>query len=241
MSTIVTTISASEVRSARTEGAGAQRLGGIAAIIAAVVVISPIIVFGFVMPALGLSSREDFATLTVIQAKWPLMMVESPLVLLFGFVIVLVTVTLYELLAGARAYRSALKLSLGLAFMGCMSYTFEAVRNVFASLPNTQFASSAQGAPDTRQYEFVMRLMFNMLEPVFLFTGVILFALSAALWGFVALTSHGLPKALSIYAIVAGIGGAVLSPLFNFLFVILYLWLGVTLLRSARIGNTVKQ
>ena len=161
---------------------------------------------------------------------------KSPLVLLFGFMIVLVTLALDKLLAGAKEYRSAMNLSLGLAFMGCLSYVFEAVRNVFASLPNTQFAAT----PDTQQYELSMRLVFNMLEPVFLYTGVILFALSAALWGFVALKSQGLPRALSIYAIVAGIGGAVLSPLFNFLFVILFLWLGVTLLRSAR-GKEVEQ
>jgi hypothetical protein len=214
-----------------TEEVGPYRFGGIAAILAALVVFSPLIVFGMVMPAFGLSTREAYATPAVIQDKWPLMMVASPLVLLFGFLITLVTLAMYELLAGARAYRNAMRLSLGLAFMGCLSYTFEAVRNVFASLPNMDFA----GTPDTRQYEFVMRLMFNMLEPVFLFTGVVVFALSAALWGFVALKSRGLPKALSIYAIVAGIGGAILSPLFNFLFVVLYLWLGVTLLRSARV------
>jgi hypothetical protein len=230
MSTVVTTASLRAVSDTPTERADGRKFGGIAAIAAAVVVISPVIVFGLVMPAFGLSTREAYATPAVIQDKWPLMMVASPLVLLFGFLIVLVTLAMYELLAGARSYRNAMRLSLGLAFMGCLSYTFEAVRNVVASLPNVQFAGTA----DTQQYEFVMRLMFNTLEPVFLYTGVILFALSAALWGFVALKSRGLSKALSIYAIVAGIGGAILSPLFNFLFVILYLWLGVTLLRSTR-------
>ncbi len=234
MSTLVTIASTGLTSTAPTERADIRKFGGISAILATVAVISPLIVFGFVMPAFGLSAREDYATLATIEAKWPLMMVESAIVLLFGFTIVLVTLALYELLAGAKEHRSTMRLSLALAFMGCMSYVFEAVRNVFASLPNFQFAGSSERAPDAQQYEYIMRMMFNMLEPVFLYTGIILFALSAALWGFVALRSRGLPKGLSIYAIVAGIGGAILSPVFNVLFVVLYLWLGVTLLRPAR-------
>ena len=78
MSTIATTAPASAVRSEHNEEIGTQRFGGIAAIAAAVVVISPLIVFGLVMPAFGLGTREAYATPEVIQAKWPLMMVNRP-------------------------------------------------------------------------------------------------------------------------------------------------------------------
>src|SRR5215212_2266711 len=116
MGTMVTTASPSVATGGRTERTGVERFGGIAAIIAAIIVISPVVVFGVVMPAFGLSTREAYANPAVIQAKWPLLMVESPLVLSLGFAIVLVTLALHELMAEARAYRNVMRLSLGLAF-----------------------------------------------------------------------------------------------------------------------------
>jgi hypothetical protein len=232
MSTLVTTASARAVSGAPTERVDVPKFGGIAAIAAAVVVISPVIVFAVVMPALGLKTREDYATYAVVQDKWPLMMIQPLIELLLGFLSLLVGLALYERLA--RVDRNMMRLSLGLAFMACMSFTIEGVRSIIAYFP----ASKLTDTPGTEQYEPVLRLMLGALEPIFLFTGVVVLAISTAVWGLVALKGSALPKALSAYALGAGILGALVSPIFNLLFVVLYLWLGVSWLRSARAANS---
>ena len=203
----------------------AQRIGGFAALIHGVIVLSPLVLFGAIAQSAGFKTRADYADYKLVEANWVLGVAGGLVLLAWAFASILPAIALFERLK--RINFPMMLFSLGMAFVGSMAAIMECVRSLVASVP-----MKLTDTPGTEQYEGVLRLMLNTVEPVFIMTMVVATGVATATWGLVALKGGNLPKGLVWLAIVAGILGPIVFPLYNFMFAVLYFWLGFTFLRS---------